>query len=105
MIQLLQVYNQKVYQALYRHKEFHHYQIYHHFDCNDNSLYIHNKTEIKIEPEEICEILNKRPGKYLKEILNDIEYKLVNKELENDNNVLRTYIINNYCNFSNNDIQ
>ena len=70
-----------------------------------NSLYIHNKTEINIEPEEICEILNKRPGKYLKEILNDIEYKLVNKELENDNNVLRTYIINNYCNFSNNDIQ
>ena len=70
-----------------------------------NSLYIHNKTEIKIEPEEICEILNKKPGKYLRDIISDIEYKLVNKELENDNDVLRTYIVNAYCNLKDNDIQ
>ena len=61
-----------------------------------NHLYIHNKTEIKIEPEEICSILDKKPGKFLKDIINDIEYKLVNKELENDNEILRNYIVNNY---------
>ena len=61
-----------------------------------NSLYIHNKTEIKIEPQEICDILNSSPGKFLKDIISDIEYKLVNKELTNDNEVLRNYILENY---------
>ena len=61
-----------------------------------NNLYIHNKTEIQIEPEEICEILNSKPGKYLKDIISDIENKLVNKELTNDNEVLRNYILANY---------
>ena len=61
-----------------------------------NSLYIHNKTDIKIEAKEICELLNRKPGKYLKEIFNDIEYKLVNKLLENDKEILGKYIIENY---------
>ena len=63
-----------------------------------NSLYIHNKTEIKIEPTEICKILNKKPGKYLKDIINDIEYKLINKKIENDNDALKAYIIKAYSN-------
>ena len=61
-----------------------------------NSLYIHNKTEINIEANEICELLNRKPDKFLKEIFNDIEYKLVNKLLTNDKEVLKEYIINNY---------
>lgn len=61
-----------------------------------NSLYIHNKTEINIEANEICELLNRKPDKFLKEIFNDIEYKLVNKILTNDKEVLKEYIINNY---------
>ena len=61
-----------------------------------NSLYIHNKTEIKIEAKEICELLNRKPGKFLKEIFNDLEYKLVNKLLENDKDVLKQYILENY---------
>ena len=44
-----------------------------------NSLYIHNKTEIKIEAKEICELLNKKPGKFLKEIFNDLKKKKVAK--------------------------
>ena len=64
-----------------------------------NSLYIHNKTEIKIEPEEISLILGRKPGKYLRDIINDIENKLVNKEIVNDNEILREYVINTYCNF------
>jgi tRNA nucleotidyltransferase (CCA-adding enzyme) len=70
-----------------------------------NSLYIHNKTEIKIDPKEICEMLNSKPGKYLKDILSDIENKIVNKELINDNDALRVYIKNSYCNFKQNDIK
>ena len=63
-----------------------------------NNLYIHNKTEIKIDPEEICQILNRKPGKYLKDIISDIEYKLVNKKLQNDNEVLKDYILKTYGN-------
>ena len=61
-----------------------------------NSLYIHNKTEIKIEAKEICELLNKRPGKFLKEIFDDLEYKLVNKFFENDKDIIKQYILENY---------
>ena len=61
-----------------------------------NSLYIHNKTEIKIEAKEICELLRRKPGKYLKEIFNDLEYKLVNKLIENDKEKLKKYILENY---------
>ena len=60
------------------------------------NLYIHNKTEIKIEPEEICEILNSKPGKFLKDIISDIEYKLVNKVLKNDTKELENYILARY---------
>ena len=61
-----------------------------------NSLYIHNKTEIKIEAKEICELLNRKPGKFLKEIFNDLEYKLVNKLLENDKEKIKEYILEKY---------
>ena len=61
-----------------------------------NSLYIHNKTDIKIEAKEICELLNKKPGKFLREIFDDLEYKLVNKLLENNKEILKKYILENY---------
>ena len=61
-----------------------------------NSLYIHNKTDIKIEAKEICELLNKKPGIFLKEIFNDLEYKLVNKLIENKKDVLKKYILEKY---------
>ena len=61
-----------------------------------NSLYIHNKTEIKIDAKEICELLDRKPGKYLKEIYNDLEYKLVNKLLENDKDKIKEYILDNF---------
>lgn len=61
-----------------------------------NSLYIHNKTEIKIEAKEICELLNRKPGKFLKEIFNDLEYKLVNKLINNEKETLKQYIKENY---------
>ncbi len=61
-----------------------------------NSLYIYNKSEIKISANEVCEILNKKPGPFLKKIINDLEYKLVNKLLKNDKEELKNYIIREY---------
>lgn len=61
-----------------------------------NNLYIRNKKDIKIDAKEICILLNQRPGKFLKEIFDDLEYKLVNKLLENDKEKLKNYILENY---------
>lgn len=61
-----------------------------------DSLYIHNKTDIKIEANDICRLLNKKPGKFLRDIFNDLEYKLVNKLIENDKKVLEDYILKKY---------
>ena len=61
-----------------------------------DNLYITNKNDINISAEEICSILNKKPGPYLKDMLNDLEYKLVNKYIENDKEKLSLYITNNY---------
>ena len=63
-----------------------------------NKLYITNRSEIIITSREICELLNKKPGSFLKTIFDDIECKLVKKELTNDKDVLKKYVVNNYIN-------
>ena len=63
-----------------------------------NSLQIYNKDEIKISAKEICEILDKSPGKYIKDIYNDLEFKIVNNYLLNENEVIKNYIKENYMN-------
>lgn len=59
-------------------------------------LAIKDKSEINITGNDIMDILNKKPGSYLKTIFSDIEKKIVLGELINDNNVLAEYIICNY---------
>ena len=61
-----------------------------------DNLYIHNKTEIKISADEICKALSRRPGSFLRDIFNDIENKLVNKSLRNENSELLNYVQDNY---------
>lgn len=61
-----------------------------------DSLPIKSKNEIKLNGMDICEILGERPGKFLKEIISDIEEKILNGILENDKNILKTYILNHY---------
>lgn len=61
-----------------------------------NSLYIKNKTEIKIDATEICKLLSIKPGKVLKDIFSDIESKLVNKSIINDKEHLKKYVIEKY---------
>ena len=61
-----------------------------------NDLPIKCRMDIIIEPLEIANLINKKPGAYLKEIINDLEYKILHKELENNIDDLKKYIIKNY---------
>ncbi len=59
-------------------------------------LPIKGKEEIKINSNDICHILNKKPGPFIKEIYDDLEIKILNKELKNDNKKILNYIKNKY---------
>lgn len=54
------------------------------------------KKEIAISPMEICKILNRNPGNYLKEITSDIEIKIIEKKLINNQKDIEKYIISTY---------
>lgn len=59
-------------------------------------LYIKSKKDIDITTQEICACLNKQPGSYLKKIYEDLEKKLINKQLINEKTLLINYINENY---------
>lgn len=65
-----------------------------------NSIYknlpIYSKGDINIKGMEIAKILNRAPGNYLRDILNDIEIKIINGELDNNSESLCNYVKNNY---------
>ena len=61
-----------------------------------NELPIHSKKDITINGRDIATILNREPGKYIKDIFNDIEKKILNSELDNNTEVLSKYILDNY---------
>lgn len=63
-----------------------------------NEFAIKNHKDIVINGEQICNLLRKKPGPYVKKILNDIENKILKKELVNEKNALKKYIIDNYNN-------
>jgi len=63
-----------------------------------NELYIYNKDEIKISSLEICKILNKEPGAFLKKIIKDLENALITKIIKNNKEELENYIYNKYYN-------
>ena len=59
-------------------------------------LAIHSKKDIAISSDEIMKELNKTPGKYLKEIYDDLENKILNNELSNNKEELCKYIKERY---------
>ncbi len=59
-------------------------------------LPIKDKTELEITAEEICTALGKAPDIFLKDILKDIEMKVLLGELENNKKILKDYIKTNY---------
>lgn len=60
------------------------------------SLPILSQKDIQIGGEDIAKILNKKPGKYIKDITLDLEKKILNNELDNEYEKIKEYILNNY---------
>jgi len=67
-------------------------------EINDiyKNLVIYSKKDIKIKGMEIANILNSKPGDYLKNIFDDIERKIILGELVNEYDSLCEYITKNY---------
>ena len=61
-----------------------------------DKLPIKDRKELKISIEEICKILNKKPDNFLKDILSDIEEKIIYGKLKNDKEIIKEYIKENY---------
>ncbi len=63
-------------------------------DINDiyNNLPIYSRKDIVLSAGDIAYILDRDPGNYLKEILDDIENKIIIGELDNVKEELETYI-------------
>ena len=57
---------------------------------------IKSRLDIAITPMEICELLNKSAGSFLKPILSDLEDMILNNEINNEKNELTNYIVNKY---------
>ena len=61
-----------------------------------HDLPIQSKKDIQINVQDISNLLNLRPGIYIKEIMNDIEKKIINNELNNTKEDLTNYIERHY---------
>lgn len=61
-----------------------------------NDLVIHSIKDLEIRGNDINNILNKNGGKIIKEVLNDLENKVLEGKIENKFNELKQYIVDNY---------
>lgn len=61
-----------------------------------NSLSIFSRRDINITEMEIANILDKKPGKYLRNIVLDLEKKIIYNELNNNKEDIISYIIKEY---------
>ncbi len=61
-----------------------------------NELPIFSVKDINISATEICNLLNKRPGSFIKKIYIDLENKILDNVLKNDYDQLCEYIKQNY---------
>ena len=59
---------------------------------------IKSRLDIAITPMEICDLLNKKAGSFLKTILSDLENQLLDGKLNNDKEELTNYITKKYQN-------
>jgi len=60
------------------------------------SLPIYSKKDINIKAIDIANILEREPGGYLSDILDDIEKKIINMDIDNEYDSIVCYIKNNY---------
>ena len=61
----------------------------------DHDVAIRHIKDIKIKSDEICSLLNIKPSKVLSTVYGELKLKILRDELENDNIVLRQYIMDN----------
>ena len=61
-----------------------------------DSLQIKERCEIKITSEEICELLNRKPGPFLKKIFDKLEKDLLENKVRNNNNEIKKYLFRIY---------
>ena len=65
-----------------------------------NNIYkklpIYTRKEINVNGMQVANMLHREPGNYIADIINDIEYKIVNSEIENEFSLLADYIIDKY---------
>ena len=59
-------------------------------------LLIYSKKDIAINGMDICNALNKKPGNYLSEIINDIEKLIVTGKLMNNRDIILEYVSKRY---------
>lgn len=62
------------------------------------ALPIKNRNEIKIDINDICQKLHKQPGIFLKNLIDDVEQKIINRQLSNDKVIIENYILKEYNN-------
>jgi len=59
-----------------------------------SNLPIRKKNEININGNQICEILNKKQGPFLRDLFEELEFNIINKKVENNFESLKDYILN-----------
>lgn len=62
----------------------------------NKNIPIHSKKDINITALEICKALDKKPDNWIKDIYNDLEYKIVFSKLDNNKEKIIEYIKNTY---------
>ena len=60
------------------------------------NLSIKNSKDIALNAKDISILLNKRAGSYIKDIISDLEYKILHNELENKKEILSDYVLSTY---------
>lgn len=60
------------------------------------ALVVKSRKEIDIDSEDIMKLLNSKPGKYLKDIISDVEREILYRRLENKKDKISEYILKNY---------
>lgn len=61
-----------------------------------SALIIKDRDDIKIDSMTIMKLLDKEPGKYIKEIYDDLEREILYRRLSNEEESITYYIVNKY---------
>ena len=61
-----------------------------------SKLPIRSKLDIKLSPTEICKTLNKEAGSFLKPIISDLEYQIIDGKVKNTKEDITKYIEEKY---------